>query len=41
VFADDELFLLMEGVPGSFDGRYFGPVNRSAIIGRLVPLWTE
>jgi len=38
--AADELFLLMEGVPGSFDGRYFGPLRRDAVIGRLVPLWT-
>lgn len=35
-----EVFLLMEGVSGSFDGRYFGPVSVSAVIGRLVPLWT-
>jgi len=35
-----ELFLLMGGVPDSFDGRYFGPVETTAIIGRLVPLWT-
>jgi len=38
--AADELFLLMQGVPGSFDGRYFGPIRRAAVIGRLVPLWT-
>ncbi len=37
----DEVFLLMEGVPDSFDGRYFGPVTRSAIIGKLIPLWTS
>lgn len=37
----DELFLLMEGVPGSFDGRYFGPVRLSAVIGRLAPLWVR
>ncbi|MFI5024478.1 MAG: conjugative transfer signal peptidase TraF [Alphaproteobacteria bacterium] len=36
-----EIFLLMEGVPDSFDGRYFGPVETTAIIGRLVPLWTS
>jgi conjugative transfer signal peptidase TraF len=36
-----EVFLLMEGVSDSFDGRYFGPVRRAAIIGRLVPLWVE
>lgn len=41
VLADDQLFLLMAGVSGSFDGRYFGPVQRAAVIGRLVPLWTE
>jgi len=38
---DDELFPLMADVPTSFDGRYFGPVPMSAVIGRLVPLWTK
>lgn len=37
----DDVFLLMEDVTGSFDGRYFGPVRRAAIIGRLAPLWIE
>lgn len=41
VLAEDELFLLMADAPGSFDGRYFGPVQRTAVMGRLVPLWTE
>ena len=40
VLATDEVFLLMAGVSRSFDGRYFGPVRRARIIGRLVPLWT-
>ncbi len=35
-----EFFLLMADAPDSFDGRYFGPIQRHAIIGRLVPLWT-
>jgi conjugative transfer signal peptidase TraF len=35
-----EVFLLMEGVPASFDSRYFGPVPVTSVIGRLVPLWT-
>ena len=35
----DEIFLLMEGVPDSFDGRYFGPVPVRSVIGKLVPLW--
>jgi conjugative transfer signal peptidase TraF len=35
----DDIFLLMQGAPDSFDGRYFGPIPVSAVIGRLVPLW--
>jgi conjugative transfer signal peptidase TraF len=35
----DEVFLLMADVPASFDGRYFGPVPRSAVIGMLTPIW--
>jgi len=37
----DDIFLLMTAAPASFDGRYFGITPRAAIIGRLVPLWTE
>jgi conjugative transfer signal peptidase TraF len=37
----DVVFLLMEKVPDSFDGRYFGPTDRKDIVGRLVPLWTR
>ena len=36
-----EVFLLMPSVPDSFDGRYFGPIDTSAVIGKLVPLWTR
>jgi conjugative transfer signal peptidase TraF len=36
-----EIFLLMADVPDSFDSRYFGPVQRSAAVGRLVPLWLQ
>ena len=38
--APGEVFLLMPNVPASFDGRYFGPIPTTAIIGRLVPLCT-
>lgn len=31
--------LLMAQVPDSFDGRYFGPVSASAIVGKAHPLW--
>ncbi|MBV8977345.1 MAG: S26 family signal peptidase [Alphaproteobacteria bacterium] len=37
----NDVFLLMEQVPDSFDGRYFGVTPRTSIIGKLVPLWTE
>lgn len=37
----DDLFLLMPHVPDSFDGRYFGPIRTSAVIGKLAPLWTR
>lgn len=33
------VLLLAEGQAASFDGRYFGPVERELVIGRLVPLW--
>lgn len=38
--AEAEIFLLNDGVSASFDGRYFGPIKSSAVIGRLKPLWT-
>ncbi len=34
------VFLLAPAVPASFDGRYFGPVATSAVVGRALPLWT-
>lgn len=36
----DEIFLLLTPAD-SFDSRYFGPIPRTQITGRLVPLWTE
>ena len=34
-------FLLMDKVPASFDGRYFGPVGEGDIIGKASPLWVR
>lgn len=41
VLQPGDVFLLMPDVPDSFDGRYFGPVGRRQIIGRLVLLWPK
>lgn len=41
ILNDDERFLLNASVPTSLDGRYFGPTDASAIIGRATPLWTR
>ncbi|HVA15011.1 MAG TPA: S26 family signal peptidase [Stellaceae bacterium] len=40
VLSDGDVFLLMREVPDSFDGRYFGVTQTTAILGKLVPLWT-
>jgi conjugative transfer signal peptidase TraF len=37
--ADGEVFLLNADVPVSLDGRYFGPLSITAIVGRATPLW--
>ncbi|EQB08674.1 conjugal transfer protein [Sphingobium quisquiliarum P25] len=34
-----ELLLLNPAHPDSLDGRYFGPLPASAVIGRATPLW--
>jgi conjugative transfer signal peptidase TraF len=39
--AKDEIFPLMDSVRASFDGRYFGAVPTTAIVGKLVPIWTR
>ncbi|GEC17329.1 S26 family signal peptidase [Nitrobacter winogradskyi] len=35
-----EVFLMNWDAPDSFDGRYFGPLPVTTIVGRAVPVWT-
>ena len=37
---EGEVFLLSDTYPASFDSRYFGPVQVSAVLGIAHPLWT-
>jgi conjugative transfer signal peptidase TraF len=39
--AQGQVFVMNRHAPGSFDGRYFGPISRHRIIGRARPLWTD
>ncbi|WP_430641381.1 S26 family signal peptidase [Bradyrhizobium centrolobii] len=41
VVGADEVFLMNWNSADSLDGRYFGPIPRSAVIGQALPLWTE
>lgn len=41
VIADDELFLMNWQAPDSLDGRYFGPLPATTVIGRAIPLYTD
>ncbi|MCE6075298.1 S26 family signal peptidase [Agrobacterium vitis] len=39
--AEEQLFLMNWDVRDSLDGRYFGALPASAVIGRAVPLYTD
>ncbi|WP_439373244.1 S26 family signal peptidase [Bradyrhizobium sp. DASA03120] len=41
LIAPDEVFLMNRQSAGSFDGRYFGPLPVSAVMGQALPVWTE
>ncbi|NLS28314.1 hypothetical protein S2M10_33240 [Sphingomonas sp. S2M10] len=41
IIADNEIFLMNWEVRDSLDGRYFGPIPASSVIGRALPLWTD
>lgn len=39
--AAGQVFLLNRDIPDSFDGRYFGPIDASRILGRASPIWVR
>jgi len=41
IIRDGELFLMNWEIRDSLDGRYFGPLPASSVIGRALPLWTD
>ena len=40
VVSQNEVFLMNPRSADSLDGRYFGPLPASSVIGRAIPLWT-
>lgn len=36
----DEVFLMNPDAENSFDGRYFGPIPRNALLAEAIPIWT-
>jgi conjugative transfer signal peptidase TraF len=38
--AGDNLLLMSDYTPSSFDARYFGPIARAAVRAQVKPLWT-
>jgi conjugative transfer signal peptidase TraF len=41
VIADGDVFVMNWQSADSLDGRYFGPLPASAVIGKAVPMWTD
>ena len=41
VVATGDVFLMNREPPDSLDGRYFGPLSTTTIVGRADPLWTD
>lgn len=39
--TSSEVFLVNWDEPASLDGRYFGPLPTSSIVGRATPVWTD
>jgi conjugative transfer signal peptidase TraF len=41
VLSAGEIFVMNWQSADSFDGRYFGPIPATAVIGQAIPVWTE
>jgi conjugative transfer signal peptidase TraF len=41
LIADDMIFVMNWQSPNSLDGRYFGPIPITSVVGRATPLWTD
>lgn len=41
VIAEGDVFVMNWQSEDSLDGRYFGPLPASAVIGKVVPVWTD
>ena len=41
VIADGDIFVMNWQSEDSLDGRYFGPLPASAVVGRAVPVWID
>ena len=41
IIADGDVFVMNWQSADSLDGRYFGPLPASALIGRAMPVWTD
>ena len=39
--ADGDVFVMNWQSTDSLDGRYFGPLPASAVIGKAIPMWTD
>jgi conjugative transfer signal peptidase TraF len=40
VLGSDEVLVMSDSNSGSFDGRYFGPIQRAQIVGVIRPVFT-
>ena len=41
ILRADEIFVMNWQSADSFDGRYFGPIPASAVMGQAIPVWTD